>query len=124
MAERGDRCPASRVLEIAAGTGVLTRALALRLPATVSIVATDLNQSMLDQAEAGGTSRPVTWRQADAMQLPFADGEFDIIVCQFGVMFFPDKAKAFAEARRVLRHGGCSCSAYGTVSKRTSSPTT
>ena len=96
----------SRVLEIAAGTGALTRALASRLPATVSIVATDLNQSMLDQAEATGTSRAVIWRQADAMQLPFADREFDVVVCQFGVMFFPDKAKAFAEARRVLRDGG------------------
>ena len=96
----------SRVLEIAAGTGVLTRALASRLPASVSIVASDLNQSMLDQAESVGTSRPVTWRQADAMQLPFADGEFDAVVCQFGVMFFPDKAKAFTEARRVLRNNG------------------
>ena len=96
----------SRVLEIAAGTGALTRALASRLPATVSIVATDLNQSMIDQAEATGTSRAVIWRQADAMHLPFADREFDVVVCQFGVMFFPDKAKAFAEARRVLRDGG------------------
>jgi SAM-dependent methyltransferase len=96
----------SRVLEIAAGTGVLTRALAERLPGSLSIVASDLNQTMLDQAQAAGTSRPVTWRQADAMQLPFADGEFDAVVCQFGVMFFPDKAKAFAEARRVLRDGG------------------
>jgi ubiquinone/menaquinone biosynthesis C-methylase UbiE len=96
----------SRVLEIAAGTGALTRALASHLPATVSIVATDLNQSMLDQAEAAGTNRAVIWRQADAMQLPFDDGEFDVVVCQFGVMFFPDKAKAFAEARRVLRAGG------------------
>jgi len=98
--------PLRRVLETAAGTGVLTRALASRLPAAVSIVATDLNQAMLDQAAGGGTSRPVEWRQADAMALPFADGEFDAVVCQFGVMFFPDKPKAFAEARRVLRDGG------------------
>ena len=61
---------------------------------------------MLDQAVAIGTKRPVEWRQADAMQLPFEDGAFDAVVCQFGVMFFPDKAKAFAEARRVLRAGG------------------
>jgi SAM-dependent methyltransferase len=61
---------------------------------------------MLETAAAIGTARPVTWRQADAMQLPFDDGAFDAVVCQFGVMFFPDKAKAFAEARRVLGQGG------------------
>ena len=98
--------PVSRVLEIAAGTGAVTRRLASTLPAAVPIVATDLNRAMLDQAEAQGTSRPVEWRQADAMQLPFEDGGFDAVVCQFGVMFFPDKARAFAEARRVLRPGG------------------
>ncbi len=98
--------PLARVLEVAAGTGVVTRKLAATLPAGVSIVATDLNQSMLDMASEVGTSRPVQWRQADAMQLPFADGEFDAVVCQFGVMFFPDKAKAFAETRRVLKVGG------------------
>ena len=96
----------TRVLEIAAGTGVVTRKLASVLPESVSIVATDLNQSMLDMAFAVGTQRPVEWRQADAMQLPFGDGTFDAVVCQFGVMFFPDKAKAFSEARRVLRPGG------------------
>jgi SAM-dependent methyltransferase len=95
-----------RVLETAAGTGVVTRALASKLPASVGIVATDLNQAMIDHAQAIGTSRPVEWRQADAMQLPFADAEFDAVVCQFGVMFLPDKARAFAEARRVLRPGG------------------
>ena len=102
LAER----PLSRVLEIAAGTGVVTRVLASVLPDSVSIVASDLNQPMLDQAAAIGTARPVEWRQADAMRLPFEDGSFDAVVCQFGVMFFPDKAKAFAEARRVLRPGG------------------
>lgn len=61
---------------------------------------------MLDQACALGTPRAVQWRQADAMQLPFEDGAFDAVVCQFGVMFFPAKAKAFAEARRVLAFGG------------------
>ena len=96
----------SRILEIAAGTGVVTRALASVLPESVAIVATDLNQAMLDQAALIGTKRAVEWRQADAMQLPFGDGTFDAVVCQFGVMFFPDKAKAFAEARRVLRPGG------------------
>ena len=96
----------SRVLEVAAGTGVVTRALASVLPERVSIVATDLNQPMLDQASALGTTRPVEWRQADAMQLPFQDGTFDAVVCQFGVMFFPDKTQALSEARRVLRPGG------------------
>jgi SAM-dependent methyltransferase len=96
----------SRVLEIAAGTGVVTRALASALPESVSIVATDLNQAMLDHASAVGTKRPIEWRQADAMQLPFRDGMFDAVVCQFGVMFFPEKSKAFAEARRMLRPGG------------------
>jgi len=96
----------TRVLEIAAGTGVVTRKLASVLPGNVSIIATDLNQPMLDMASAIGTKRPVELRQADAMQLPFGDGTFDAVVCQFGVMFFPDKAKAFSEARRVLRSGG------------------
>jgi len=96
----------SRILEIAAGTGVVTRVLASATPATTSIVATDLNPAMLERAAAVGTSRPIEWRQADAMQLPFPDGAFDAVVCQFGVMFFPDKAKAFAEARRVLAPGG------------------
>src|SRR5258706_7272698 len=99
------RSPAT-VLEIAAGTGVVTRALASALPEGTSIVATDLNQPMLDQAAKVGTKRPVQWRQADAMQLPFADASFDTVACQFGVMFFPDRGAAFAEARRVLRPGG------------------
>ena len=95
-----------RVLEVAAGTGVVTRAMASVLPEQVSIIATDLNQPMLDQASALGTKRPVEWRQADVVQLPFQDGTFDAVVCQFGVMFFPDKAKALSEAHRVLRPGG------------------
>jgi ubiquinone/menaquinone biosynthesis C-methylase UbiE len=106
LANRLGSRPLARVLEIAAGTGVVTRALAAVLPESVSIVATDLNQAMLSHATALGTKRPVEWRQADAMELPFEDGTFDIVVCQFGVMFFPDKAKAFSEARRVLRPRG------------------
>jgi SAM-dependent methyltransferase len=94
-----------RVLEIAAGTGVVTRALAEALP-DAGIVATDLNPAMLEQARAMGTARPVEWRQADAMALPFDDGAFDAVVCQFGAMFFPDKPQAFAEVRRVLKPGG------------------
>jgi len=106
LAKRLSARPVSRLLEIAAGTGVVTRALASALPESAVIVATDLNQAMIDQAAAVGTKRAVEWRQADAMQLPFQDGSFDAVVCQFGAMFFPDKAKAFAEARRVLRPGG------------------
>src|SRR5918992_2223359 len=106
LAKRLSSRSLSRVLEIAAGTGVVTRALASVLPPNVSIVATDLNQAMLDQAAAVGTSRPVEWRQADAMQLPFKDGTFDAVVCQFGVMFFPEKSKAFSQARRALKPGG------------------
>jgi len=96
----------NRVLEIAAGTGVVTRMLASGLPERVSIVATDLNQSMLDHASTLETTRPVEWRQSDAVQLPFPDETFDAVVCQFGVMFFPEKSKAFSEVHRVLRPGG------------------
>jgi SAM-dependent methyltransferase len=95
-----------RVLELAAGTGVVTRALAKALGVDAALVATDLNEGMLNEAKSIATARPVTWRQADAMALPFDDGSFDAIVCQFGAMFFPDKAAAFREARRVLVPGG------------------
>lgn len=95
-----------RVLEVAAGTGVVTRALADALPASVGIVATDLNPAMLEQARQLRSMRPVQWQQADALSLPFPDATFDAVVCQFGAMFFPDKALAFAQARRVLKPGG------------------
>jgi ubiquinone/menaquinone biosynthesis C-methylase UbiE len=94
------------VLETAAGTGVLTRALAARLPPTTRIVATDLNQAMLDQAARRPMGRGVEWKQADALALPFPDGCFDVVACQFGAMFFPDKVKGYGEARRVLHPGG------------------
>jgi SAM-dependent methyltransferase len=106
LARRLSSIRSGSVLEIAAGTGVVTRALSSALPESVSIVATDLNQAMLDEASAIGTSRAVEWRQADAERLPFGDATFAAVVCQFGVMFFPDKPKAFREARRVLRPGG------------------
>lgn len=98
--------PLACVLEIAAGTGVVTRKMASVLPRQTAIIATDLNQAMLELASEVGTARPVEWRQADAMELPFDDGSFEAVVCQFGVMFFPDKAKAFAEVRRVLKPRG------------------
>ncbi len=94
------------ILEVAAGTGVVTRAIARALPAGVSITATDLNQAMLDRAMQIGTARPVRWEQADVMSLPFADATFDVAVCQFGAMFFDPKPAAFAEIRRTLRPEG------------------
>jgi ubiquinone/menaquinone biosynthesis C-methylase UbiE len=96
----------SRILEVACGTGVVTRALDAALGDDVKIVATDLNPAMLEEARAQGTRRSVDWQTADAMALPFDDGGFDCVVCQFGAMFFPDKPHAFAEARRVLAPGG------------------
>ena len=94
------------VLETAAGTGVLTRALAERLSQSTHIVATDLNQPMLDQAARRQQAGSVEWKQADALALPFADRSFDAAACQCGVMFFPDKVQGYREARRVLRPGG------------------
>ncbi|WP_451971468.1 class I SAM-dependent methyltransferase [Azospirillum endophyticum] len=95
-----------RLLETAAGTGIVTRVLARTLPADVAIVATDLSQPMLDHAARCLDAPRVTWRQADALDLPFEDASFDGVVCQFGAMFFPDKPAGFAEARRVLKPGG------------------
>ena len=102
------RLPASRdILEVAAGTGVVTRALAARLARDVRIVATDLNQPMVDYAaQRLGDDPRVEWRQADALALPFADARFDAVVCQFGAMFFPDRVRGYREARRVMRKTG------------------
>jgi ubiquinone/menaquinone biosynthesis C-methylase UbiE len=105
IAARARTEPPRRVLEIAAGTGIVTRALHDALP-DAEIVATDLNEAMIAHGRQRLGSARVSWRQADAMALPFADGEFDLVVCQFGVMFFPDRARAFREAWRVLRPGG------------------
>jgi ubiquinone/menaquinone biosynthesis C-methylase UbiE len=106
LAERVARLKPQTVLEIAAGTGVVTRAMASRLPGGTQYVATDLNQPMLDYARAKQPGDQVEWRQADALNLPFANKTFDAVVCQFGAMFFPDKLRAYREARRVLRPGG------------------
>jgi len=95
------------VLETAAGTGVVTRALAEKLPPEARYVVTDLNQPMLDlAARRQGDGRRIAWQQADAQALPFPDAAFDVVCCQFGVMFFPDRSKGYREARRVLRPGG------------------
>lgn len=106
MAARLGEMPKGRILEVAAGTGIVTRAMAKALPKNVEIVATDLNQAMLDLAAQNLDMPNVTWRQADAQALPFDDESFDVVVCQFGVMFFPDKQAAYREALRVLRPGG------------------
>jgi ubiquinone/menaquinone biosynthesis C-methylase UbiE len=95
-----------RILETAAGTGIVTRAMVGALPPAVEIVATDLNQAMLDLAATRLQAPQVTWRQADAQALPFEDAAFDAVVCQFGVMFFPDKGAGYREALRVLKPGG------------------
>jgi SAM-dependent methyltransferase len=92
-----------RVLELAAGTGILTREL-VAVAGAAEVVATDLNEAMVEYGR--GQVPGAVWRQADALQLPFDDGGFDAVACQFGVMFFPDKPAAFAEAARVLRPGG------------------
>lgn len=109
-----------RLLELAAGTGVVTRHLAHHLPPDATIIATDLSQPMLDQAAAADLNRPVEWRQADAQALPFPDETFDVVVCQFGVMFFPEKALAFSEAWRVLRpHGHFIFSVWDRIEENT-----
>jgi ubiquinone/menaquinone biosynthesis C-methylase UbiE len=107
LAERALQARPQLVLETAAGTGVLTRALASRLPADVQILATDLNQPMLDYAaKRSPADDRVVRQQADALALPFEDQAFDVVACQFGVMFFPDKVKGYREALRVLKPGG------------------
>lgn len=107
LAERLAKIKPRDILETAAGTGVLTRAMASRLPPHARIMATDLNQPMLDRAAARQPRNDrIAWRQADALDLPFEDGEFDVVACQFGAMFFPDKVRGYREARRVLKPGG------------------
>jgi ubiquinone/menaquinone biosynthesis C-methylase UbiE len=107
LAERLAQTKPQDVLETAAGTGVLTRAIASRIAGRMRIVATDLNQPMLDHARARlAHDNRIEWRQADALALPFADGNFDAVACQFGAMFFPDRTLGYKEARRVLRPGG------------------
>jgi SAM-dependent methyltransferase len=105
IAARAAALRPGRVLETAAGTGIVTEALAAALP-EAEIVATDLNQAMLDIAAARGLPARVSFQAADAQALPFADGSFDLVLCQFGAMFFPDRVCAYGEARRVLGPGG------------------
>jgi len=106
MAEIVSQEEVSSVLEVAAGTGVVTRAMVDALGSDVSILATDLNQPMMDFAQSFRQDTNVRWELADALSLPMDDGLFDVVACQFAVMFFPDRAKAYSEARRVLKPGG------------------
>lgn len=107
LARRVAAIAPARVLETAAGTGVVTRALAPLLDQSARYTATDLNPPMLERAAARqGVDPRITWQQADATHLPFAAESFDAVVCQFGAMFFPDRIDGYREALRVLRPGG------------------
>lgn len=107
LAQRAAALAPGAVLEIAAGTGVVTRALAPKLAPDARYVVTDLNQPMLDYAASRQEpDSRIQWRQADALTLPFDDAVFDLVFCQFGAMFFPDRVQAYREAKRVLRPGG------------------
>ncbi len=103
IARRAAAYSPARVLETAAGTGIVTRNLRNLLPASAHLVATDLNPPMLEAARLKfGPAEQVEFRPADATALPFPDGSFDAALCQFGVMFFPEKDKSYREIRRVL----------------------
>ena len=108
LAARLPVTPGMRVLETACGTGIVTRRLADRIRGHGSLVATDLNEAMIAYGRANVPGGPglVEWQPADATKLPFPDGSFDAVVCQFGLMFFPDKASGVREAFRVLKPGG------------------
>src|SRR5215472_5173497 len=107
MAQRVAAQPACRVLETACGTGIVTRALRDALPVVAHLTATDLNTDMMNVAQAKvRPSEATEFQTADGTALPFADGAFDTMVCQFGMMFYPDKDKGFREAHRVLEPGG------------------
>ena len=107
LARRAASLSPSDILEIAAGTGVVTRALAPELSPGASYIVTDLNQPMLDYAASRqAPDNRIKWRQADALALPFGNAAFDLVCCQFGAMFFPDRSSAYREAKRVLKPGG------------------
>jgi ubiquinone/menaquinone biosynthesis C-methylase UbiE len=107
LANRAASLSPKTILETAAGSGVVTRALIAKIPQDVRYTVTDLNQPMLDYAATRlPDEKRITWRQADAQQLPFDDATFDVVCCQFGAMFFPDRELAYREARRVLKPGG------------------
>jgi len=106
LARRAGALAAGSVLELAAGTGIVSRRLRDALAPGARLVVSDLNPPMLEVARTRFQDHEVEFTPADAMALPFEDAEFDLIVCQFGVMFFPDKVASYREAARVLRSGG------------------
>lgn len=106
MARRAAVLSPSIILETAAGSGVVARALTPMLSPDARYVVTDLNPPMLDYAAQQIADRRIVWRRADAQALPFEDADFDLVCCQFGVMFFPDRQAGYREARRVLKPGG------------------
>ncbi|MDX6481217.1 MAG: hypothetical protein QOG85_1727 [Gaiellaceae bacterium] len=105
VAARAASLQPTRILETAAGTGIATRAVDRALP-EAEIVATDINPGVVQYAAQRFQADGVTFQAADAQQLPFADESFDLVLCLFGIMFFPEKVRANAEARRVLKPGG------------------
>lgn len=128
LARRAASLAPNDVLEIAGGTGISTVALRQALTPTTNITATDLNAAMLEIAQTKISAGNVRFQTADAMALPFADASFDLVVIQFGVMFFPDRPAAYAEARRVLKPGGTllfnvwgsfAANAFGEIAHRT-----
>jgi SAM-dependent methyltransferase len=107
MAARVVALQPGAVLETAAGSGVVTRVLAPQLAPGTRYVVSDLNKPMLDKAQARQGAGPgVEWVVADALKLDFDAASFDVVFCQFGAMFFPDRPAGYAEARRVLKPGG------------------
>jgi SAM-dependent methyltransferase len=106
MAARLEVVAGMRVLETACGIGIVTERLAARLAGHGTLVASDLNAPMLGYAAAKLAGLDIGWKEADATKLPFEDGAFDAVVCQFGLMFFPDKSAGVREAFRVLKPGG------------------
>lgn len=106
VAKRIDPTSVSIVLEIAAGTGRVTRHIRERIPASAKLIASDISEAMLSEAKKKLGHLDIEWQNIDAQQLPFTDKSIDLVICCFGYMFVPDRPKAFAEAYRVLRPGG------------------
>jgi SAM-dependent methyltransferase len=108
IARRAAALKPARVLETAAGTGIVSRRLRDHLPAAAHLISTDLSPAMLEIAKTKfKPAEQVAFQPADATALPFGDASFDVVVCQFGVMFYPDKDKSYREVHRVLAPGGC-----------------
>src|SRR5687768_6815576 len=106
VAKRIDPSPVSLALEIAAGTGRVTRHIRERIAASAKLIASDISEEMLAEAKKKLSHLDIDWQNIDAQQLPFRDNSIDLVVCCFGYMFVPDKPKAFAEVHRILRPGG------------------